>query len=282
MGEVGRQAGPLQLVLAAQRIRARALRRPLGDHEQVRGKAPRRVRLEHVVLEDVVPRVLPVVRDLAGVVVAHDVDAAVLTAPGVGQVRATLLGTLGLRHEPVHLPPVDVQGRVDHGVGPTPIQVVAIVIGPIACLAVGIGDADSRRDAVRTRVRPEVGIEGAVLLHDHDHVLDLVDPAQPAPSTRARGRRSRRRRARHGHAADRPDDGDAGKGPGNDSSHPPRRGGSGRPRAAAHAKKLMSTLMEGLHITRPPGVGRHSCCIAQVLSADVPAVKKRLQFVRIR
>ena len=47
--------------------------RPAADHEQVRGQAPRGVRLEHVVLQDEVARVGPVVRDLARVVVAHDV-----------------------------------------------------------------------------------------------------------------------------------------------------------------------------------------------------------------
>ena len=47
--------------------------RPAGDQEEVRRQAPGRVRLEHVVLEDELLCVRPVVRDLALVVVAHHV-----------------------------------------------------------------------------------------------------------------------------------------------------------------------------------------------------------------
>src|SRR5262249_13574865 len=61
------------------------------------------------------------------------------------------------------------------------------------------------RDAVRARVGAEVLVERAVLLHDHDDVLDLVDALLPV--TRAtpqhRTRKRQRQRARH-EAADAP------------------------------------------------------------------------------
>src|SRR6185503_17881605 len=53
-----------------------ALRGPAGDEPEMRRQAPAPVRLEHLILEDEVPRVRPVVRDLPAVVVAHDVRAA--------------------------------------------------------------------------------------------------------------------------------------------------------------------------------------------------------------
>ena len=84
--EVGRLAGRLRRVPATRRdILDRAPRRPLADQEQVRGQAPRRVRLEHVVLEHEVARVRPVVRDLVGVVVAHHVDARRPSARSTGR-----------------------------------------------------------------------------------------------------------------------------------------------------------------------------------------------------
>ena len=39
----------------------------------------------------------------------------------------------------------------------------------------GSGTQTPARDSVGARIRAEVGVEGAVLLHDHDDVLDLVD-----------------------------------------------------------------------------------------------------------
>ena len=66
-------------------------------------QAPGRVRLEHVVLEDEVARVGPVVGDLALVVVAHHVERQVRDAVlGIERVLAALAGA----DETVHLPVV--------------------------------------------------------------------------------------------------------------------------------------------------------------------------------
>src|SRR6185437_7075124 len=43
------------------------------------------------------------------------------------------------------------------------------------------------RDPVGVRIRAEEGVEGAVLLHDHDDMADLVDAARPASAWVTRG-----------------------------------------------------------------------------------------------
>ena len=60
-----------------------------------------------------------------------------------------------------------------------------------------VGHAGALPNPVRTGIRAEVGVEGAVLLHDHDHVPDLVDPRERvgggAPAaTRRQGNRGGR------------------------------------------------------------------------------------------
>ena len=140
------------------------------------GEAPRRERSEHVVLEHELTRVLPVVRDLSGVVVAHHI----VTRAGP---RALLLCESALRgrHEPVHLPVVDVAHRVRQRMRSPAIRDARVVVRRDALARPRIGRAD-RRDAVDhwDPVGPwkgaEVMVERMVLLHDHDDVPDLVEP----------------------------------------------------------------------------------------------------------
>ena len=69
---------------------------------------------------------------------------------------------------------------------------VAVIVERSDAAAARIRDATPRRDAVRPGERAEVGVEGTVLLHDHDHVLDLVDAARgPPPSPASRTLRAR-------------------------------------------------------------------------------------------
>src|SRR5215813_6456425 len=51
------------------------------------------------------------------------------------------------------------------------------------------GHAMVHRDPGRARVGPEVGVERPVLLHDHDHVLDLVNALRGGAAGPGRGRR---------------------------------------------------------------------------------------------
>ena len=170
--------------MAAHRVAVlRAARRPAGDEREVRRQAPGVVRLEHVVLEDEVARVVPVVRDLVPVVVAHHVRCR-------GRQRATgIVGVVTgeeaplprLRLEAVHLPAVDVVDRVDRVVRAAGVAVGRVVVRLDADVRLRVGIADRRhavlhRDPVGAGVRAEVGVERAVLLHDDHDVADLVDP----------------------------------------------------------------------------------------------------------
>ena len=94
----------------ARLVRVAALRRPAGDEPEVRRQAPAPVRLEHVVLEDEVPRVGPVVRDLRAVVVAHDVRAAEVRAGRAVPMAAAVADerAVGDADEAVHPAAVDV------------------------------------------------------------------------------------------------------------------------------------------------------------------------------
>ncbi len=152
----------------------------------MRGQAPRGIGLEHVVLEDEVVRVGPVVRDVRAVVVAHHVGAATAVAAR----RVVRLGAAGhalllLGDEPVHLAAVDVGLRGREAVGTAEAAVLAVVERADAAAGGGIRHARNRprvpgqaRDPVRARVGAEVGVERAVLLHDDHHVPDLVDPLE--------------------------------------------------------------------------------------------------------
>jgi hypothetical protein len=72
-----------------------------------------------------------------------------------------------------------------------PVAVAPVVIGLLAGVAIRIREArhraripDEAGDAVGARVRPEVGVERAVLLHDDHDVADLVDPVAGGISRR--------------------------------------------------------------------------------------------------
>jgi hypothetical protein len=185
----GRRAGVLDGTVAAHRVALpRASSRPAGDEVEVLGQAPRRVRLEHVVLEDEVARVTPVVRDLAPVVVAHDVR--VLRRVRAARVVEVLLAVrrpaeLRLGDVAVHPPPGHVGERRAVPVRPARVAVPRVVIGPLAVVSRRIGDTRQAPgvtgepgDPVGARVGAEIGVERAVLLHDDHDVADLVDPCQ--------------------------------------------------------------------------------------------------------
>ena len=169
-------------------VRDRALRRPAGDEVQMLGQAPGEVWLEHVVLQDEVPRVRPVVRDLVPVVVAHDVGPARRERAGrrVDLRRACGATTAGgLQHEAVHPPAGDVADRVDVVVRSARVAVRGVVVGTNAA-ASRRRDAEVLRQTVGAWIRPEVGVERPVLLHDHDDVPDQVDAAGRAGRARRR------------------------------------------------------------------------------------------------
>src|SRR6266566_6997184 len=91
-------------------------------------------------------------------------------------------GLLGLGGEPVHLPAVQVSLERLLGVRVVPVAVV--MVGPrLAAATISrVGHAHPRRNAIGSRERAEVRIEGPVLLHDDDHVLDQVNASMLAGS----------------------------------------------------------------------------------------------------
>ena len=171
---------------AAQRVAVlRAAGSPAGDEREMGREAPGVVRLEHVVLQDEVMRVVPVVRDLVRVVVAHHVGRRRRQrAAGVVRVVTREEAPLPrLRLEAVHLSVVDVEDRVAHVVGAARVAVGRVVVWLDADVRLRVGIAGDRpgiarepRDPVGAGIRPEVGVERAVLLHDDHDVADLVDP----------------------------------------------------------------------------------------------------------
>ena len=135
-----------------------------------------------MILEHEVVGVAPVVGDLAGIVIAHDVDAVGVGGLGAwaaeGVVRAAALALLRLGHEPVHPPAIDVGGGVRGTVRATVVEVGGVMERLDAAPVHGVGHAHAGWDPVGAGIRPEILIERPVLLHDHDDVLDLVDPGQ--------------------------------------------------------------------------------------------------------
>jgi len=92
-----------------------------------------------------------------------------------------LAAELRLGDETVHLAAGDIAHRVAVAVRPACVAVELVVVGTLAGVQSRIGDANRRRavlhrDPVGAGVRPEVGVERAVLLHDDHDVADLVDP----------------------------------------------------------------------------------------------------------
>jgi hypothetical protein len=85
--------------------------------------------------------------------------------------------------ESVHVSAVHVRASGLRGMWPTTIHEARIVERRNAMGTLRIRDAYGRhsvlhRDPIRARERAEVAIEGSVLLHHHDHVLDLVEPGE--------------------------------------------------------------------------------------------------------
>ena len=182
-----------RIVGAAARLRVRAVRRPAADQVQVGRQAPRRDRLEHVVLEHEVLGVRPVIRDLPRVVITHHIrrpGGQADAGGGNGGAAATVAGLLRGPDEPVHLAAVDVRDGGTALMHRAAVHQAGIVVRPVAALGARIGHAHREpavpdRNAVGARVGAEERIERPVLLHDDHDMPDLVDPAAAAAAAAA-------------------------------------------------------------------------------------------------
>ena len=188
--ELRRLVRPVDVVDAARGRTTGTLRGPRGHHVQMGRQRPRFHGLEHAIVENEVLGVRPVVRDLGCGVVSHHVGRGAGVARGIVDVEA-LGAALGAHsHEPVHLPASFVGDGIGHAVRAAAIDVGGVVVGP-GTRALWVRQAHRRRpvlhgNAVRPWVGAEVVIERPVLLHDDDHVLDLVDARFVARRRRVR------------------------------------------------------------------------------------------------
>jgi hypothetical protein len=165
----------------------------LADHpdtiSRCAGRLPGGHRLEEMVLENEVVCVRPVVRYVPAVVVAHHVG---LLGRGSGAQRVEDVATgamdavEGRVNEPVHRSAVDVGLGGLGAVGSADVDRRRVVVRAHAPSRGRVVDAHGGHavphgDPVRAGIGAEVGVERPVLLHDHDHVLDPVDPGALPP-----------------------------------------------------------------------------------------------------
>ena len=115
--------------------------------------------LEEPVLQHIQVRVVPVVGNLTRIVPSHHI-------PG-------LRGRAG--DKTVHQSAVDAVERVCPIVTSALVDQAGIVGGRDARPAGRIGNANTGRQAFGAGIRPEVMIEAAILLHDEDEMLDLLE-----------------------------------------------------------------------------------------------------------
>ena len=136
-----------------------------------------------MVLQDEIAGVRPVVGKIAfGVVAGGVIGALIRSGHTRGAVRARTRGLNDARtlHETIHPAVVDVSFRDRARVRAVRVDVGVVGKWTDTRSRSNVGEAHGRdavlhRYSVRTGERPEVIIERAVLLHDHDDVLDLVD-----------------------------------------------------------------------------------------------------------
>ena len=146
--------------------------------------------------------------------IPHHVGTGGAGAGRVSRIRATFLRRLRLSDEAIHLPTVDVARFVRVVVRSTTVHVRVIDVRRDALLGLRVVHADRwlavlHRDAVRARERAEIRVERAVLLHDHNDMLDLVNAGRHEIRARCTAghpldsqlRTPRRRRARHSRLA---------------------------------------------------------------------------------
>jgi hypothetical protein len=82
---------------------------------------------------------------------------------------------LGLPDETIHLPSVYICNGVRNVVRATVVLVIWVVKRLHAPALDWVRTTGSGRYAVGARICPEVGVKRTVLLHDDDHMLDVVD-----------------------------------------------------------------------------------------------------------
>src|SRR5579885_629223 len=110
---------------------------------------------------------------------AHHIRHRRVGAGRVVRVGAAASALLGLPDEAVHLAAVNVCRGVGLPVWTAAIHVIGVVIGLVTGAGFGIrhadgGDAILHGNAVGAGIGAKIRVEGTVLLHDDNDMLDLI------------------------------------------------------------------------------------------------------------
>ncbi len=143
-------------------------------------QAPGSVWLKHMVLQDKVFGIGPVVGNFVGIVISHYIGLAISATGRIIRVYTASPAFFSLSDEAIHLAVIDVGRGVGCTVWPSVIEVLCVVIWFDALTCFGIidahcGDTVLHGDTIRTGIGSEVGIERAILLHNDDDMLDFVN-----------------------------------------------------------------------------------------------------------
>jgi hypothetical protein len=144
------------------------------------GQAPGSIGLEHPVLQNKTLRIRPVVGDVSSVVVAHHVRGALEDAGGIVRIGAAQAAFFDELDKAVHLAPIHVPNRGASPVRTSAVPILGVMVRFNAGSAVWVRNADRRLavthwDSIGSRESAEVAVERAVLLHDDNHMPDLVN-----------------------------------------------------------------------------------------------------------
>src|SRR5437667_4547071 len=143
-----------------------------------------------MVLQHEGPGIRPVVGNVVSIVVAQHVGWLVLgRAGGIVRILARLdTSQLLLADEAIHFALVDITRGIRCMVRAAVVEVVTVVERPDAVPGFGVGHADRGHpvlhgDAVGAGIGAKVTVERAILLHNKDDVLDLVNAVDVAWAT---------------------------------------------------------------------------------------------------
>src|SRR5712692_2497233 len=101
-------------------------------------ETPRGIWLKHMVLQDEVLCIVPVIWNLARIMVAHDIRSSRAITGWIVRVLTAFLCVFRFSNEAIHLAPVDVVGCINDTVWSTMVQIVWVIIRLHALVCSGI------------------------------------------------------------------------------------------------------------------------------------------------
>src|SRR5260370_40618963 len=127
-------------------------------------KAPRCIRLKHVVLQNKVFGIGPVVGNFMGCMISHHIGVPIPATRRVIWVDTASFASFGLGNKTIHLSTINVCGGIYCSMCPSMIEVLRIVIRFYTLTYLRIIYANCRNsiihwNAICSRISPEVGVE---------------------------------------------------------------------------------------------------------------------------